>query len=185
MRLHMSGEKTSCSIFEKVAEFHRAVGHPVRTSPSCDTDVVPYHEQALRYNLIREELEEYLRAIADGDLVAIADSLTDLLYVVAGSFLVFGLDPMALFNEVHRSNMSKVSSGYRVRDDGKIVKGPDYSPPDILSVIRRMGAAKPERVAGGDAQPCPRCGRICYVVEGRKDAFCSECGYKFPCCEGI
>jgi predicted HAD superfamily Cof-like phosphohydrolase len=90
---------------EMVAEFHRTFGHPVRSEP-----VIPAPERcALRVALLREELDELSAAIADNDLVEIADALCDLQYVLSGAILEFGLGGRfkALFEEVQRSNMSK------------------------------------------------------------------------------
>jgi len=170
-----------------VAEFHQAAGHPVRKEPTID---IPFKEQSLRYNLIKEELEEYLQAIADADLVAVADALTDILYVVIGSFLTFGLDPGPLMEEVHRSNMTKFGPGHSKRADGKLIKSPLYEAPDIARVIRELRGEEPpvaRRVTVGpvDALECPQCGQTVFGIEGRKDAICKTCGHKFACCEGV
>ena len=91
----------------------------------------------LRYELIREELEEMREALDTKDLVGIADALADLLYVVYGAGHSFGLDLDACFNEVHRSNMSKLDKNGKpiYREDGKVLKGEDYSPPDLKSTL--------------------------------------------------
>ncbi|MEY2792314.1 MAG: hypothetical protein RJA76_306 [Bacteroidota bacterium] len=89
----------------QVAEFHYTFGAPVLESPS-----IPHETRcALRVKLLEEELEELKQAIADNDLVEIADALCDLQYVLSGAILEFGLGPkfVELFNEVQRSNMSK------------------------------------------------------------------------------
>lgn len=88
-----------------VAEFHRTFGHPVLSDPQ-----IPAAERcALRVALLREELEELSAAIADHDLVEVADALCDLQYVLSGAILEFGLGDRfkTLFEEVQRSNMSK------------------------------------------------------------------------------
>ena len=93
---------------EMVAEFHRTFGHPVLSEPQ-----IPAPERcALRVALLREELDELSAAIADRDLVEIADALCDLQYVLSGAILEFGLGERfkALFEEVQRSNMSKSCS---------------------------------------------------------------------------
>lgn len=117
--------------FDMVEDFMNAFGQDVETEPQW-TSV-----SELRYELIREELEEMREALDDKDLIGVADALTDLLYVVYGAGHSFGLDLDATFNEVHRSNMSKLGSDGKpiYRDDGKVLKGPDYSEPDLKKVL--------------------------------------------------
>ena len=117
--------------FDMVEDFMNAFGQDVETEPQW-TSV-----SELRYELIREELEEMREALDDKDLIGVADALTDLLYVVYGAGHSFGLDLDATFNEVHRSNMSKLGSDGKpiYRDDGKVLKGPDYSEPDLQKVL--------------------------------------------------
>jgi predicted HAD superfamily Cof-like phosphohydrolase len=89
-----------------VAEFHRTFHHPILEQPT-----VPGEDRCnLRVALLREELEELQQAVAARDIVGIADALCDIQYVLAGAVLEFGLGEKfsALFEEVHRSNMSKV-----------------------------------------------------------------------------
>lgn len=109
-----------------VAEFHRAIAQGIGESPGI-------RDAALRYELIREELEEFRVALMQNNLVEAADALADLAYVVMGGFVTFGIDPNPVLAEVHRSNMSKAGGGKR--EDGKIKKGPNYSPPDLARVI--------------------------------------------------
>ena len=92
---------------------------------------------ALRINLIEEELNELRQATEEKDLVAVADALTDLLYVVYGSGHAYGIDLDDCFQEVHRSNLSKLDENSQpiYREDGKVLKGSNYSPPDLESVI--------------------------------------------------
>jgi len=89
----------------QVAEFHRTFKHPVKDKPE-----IPSKERsALRVSLLAEELKELVQAIEDNDLVEVADALCDLQYVLSGAILEFGLGEKFkdLFDEVHRSNMSK------------------------------------------------------------------------------
>jgi len=89
----------------QVAEFHRTFKHPVLNEPT-----MPGKERAaLRVALLAEELKELQQAIDDNDIVEVADALCDLQYVLAGAIHEFGLGAKfkALFDEVHRSNMSK------------------------------------------------------------------------------
>lgn len=91
----------------------------------------------LRKNLILEETNELIEAYLQGDIVEIADALTDLLYVVYGAGLAFGIDLDACFQEVHDSNMSKLDSDGKVirREDGKVLKGPNFRKPDLKKVL--------------------------------------------------
>ncbi len=89
----------------QVAEFHRTFKHPIQETPN-----IPSKQRSdLRVSLLAEELKELQQAIDDNDLVEVADALCDLQYVLAGAILEFGLGEKfkALFDEVHRSNMSK------------------------------------------------------------------------------
>ena len=95
-------------------------------------------------HLIAEELEEYRAAFAAGDLIEIADALTDLLYLVLGTYYSHGLQDIAaeLFDEVHRSNMTKLGANGQpvLREDGKVLKSELYSPPDLRAIIKRATA---------------------------------------------
>lgn len=119
--------------FEKVAQFMTTFGQEVKTSPSFpDQDTIK-----LRRELIDEELKELDVAIGDNDPVEVADALTDLLYVIYGMGHSFGLDLQKCFDEVHRSNMSKLDEDGKpiYREDGKILKGPSYTPPNLKDII--------------------------------------------------
>ena len=93
----------------------------------------------LRYNLLKEENEEYLEACKRGDLVEIADALGDLLYITYGTILKHGLqDKMEeVFDEIHRSNMSKLDENGKpiFREDGKVLKSALYFRPDIKKIL--------------------------------------------------
>ena len=92
---------------------------------------------ALRVELIDEELKELCEATSKQDMVGIADALTDLLYVVYGAGHSYGVDLDECFAEVHRSNMSKLDDNGNpiYREDGKVLKGRNYTPPDLATVI--------------------------------------------------
>jgi len=117
--------------FEKVAEFMNAFKQDVETEPQW-TSV-----SELRYSLIDEELKELREALDDRNLVEVADALTDLLYVVYGAGHSFGIDLDKCFKEVHNSNMSKLGEDGNpiYREDGKVLKGPNYWKPDLKKVL--------------------------------------------------
>lgn len=114
---------------DMVAEFHRKFDIPVGDRPS----IVSEATRQLRVRLIQEEFAELQEAMAAQDLPAVAKELADLLYVVYGTAVSYGLDMDPVFREVHRSNLSKVG-GYK-REDGKWVKPPTYSPADVTSLL--------------------------------------------------
>ena len=92
----------------------------------------------LRYNLIKEELDEFEQAIKDQDLKEVADALTDILYVTYGAGHAFGIDLNKCFDEVQRSNMSKLGDDGKpiYNDQGKVMKGPKYFQPDLSKFIK-------------------------------------------------
>lgn len=118
---------------EQVREFHEKFGCSVRSKPEWPTG----DERALRRRLMREELDEFDAACACTDMVGAADALGDLLYVLLGSAVTFGIDLEPVFEEIHRSNMSKVWPDGTVRKDegGKVIKPPTYSRADLLRVL--------------------------------------------------
>jgi predicted HAD superfamily Cof-like phosphohydrolase len=122
----------------QVAEFHRAYGLPVCSSPQPNVDAGLV---ALRQSLIDEEVGELRAAAAAGDLVGVADALADIVYVAYGTAHTYGIDLDAVLDEVHASNMTKLGSdGAPVRRaDGKVLKGPDYRPPDITTALGLSG----------------------------------------------
>ena len=120
--------------FEKVEQFMNAFGQAVRKSPTTgDPDL-----QRLRIDLIREELDEFVDAISEDNVIEMADALTDILYVVYGAGHAFGIDLDACFDEVHNSNMSKLGSMGKpiYRADGKVMKGENYFPPDLTKIVK-------------------------------------------------
>ena len=119
--------------FESVGVFMHSFGQEVKTAPELPSEKV----QQLRYDLIDEELTELHCGMQNDCLVEIADALTDLLYVVYGAGHAYGIDLDKCFAEVHRSNMSKLGEDGKPlhREDGKVMKSPLYSPPDLESVL--------------------------------------------------
>lgn len=108
-----------------VAEFHRKFDIPVGDRPLIPDEAV----RQLRVRLIQEEFDELQEAMSAKNLPAVAKELADLLYVVYGTAVSYGVDMDPVFREVHRSNLSKVG-GYK-REDGKWVKPTTYSPADV------------------------------------------------------
>ena len=121
-----------------VAEFHDAFG-----IESANAPVVSLPEQTvlLRHNLMKEENEEYLEAAQNKDLVEVADALGDMLYILCGTILSHGMQHKIteVFNEIQRSNMSKLGADGKpiYREDGKVLKGPNYFKPNIASILNK------------------------------------------------
>ena len=117
---------------DALVEFHRVFGAHSEETPTVD---LPDEVIALRVSLIQEELNEYRHAAETHDLVEVADALSDLMYVVLGTYVSHGLQDLAeaLFAEVHRSNMSKLDANGQViyRADGKVLKSNRWRPPDL------------------------------------------------------
>jgi predicted HAD superfamily Cof-like phosphohydrolase len=118
-----------------VEEFHRAFDILVQLSPT----VVDERTRELRLKLIQEEFEELREALTQGDLESISKEIADLLYVVYGTAVSYGIDMDPVFREVHRSNMSKVG-GYK-REDGKWVKPATYSPACIEPILAEQSGS--------------------------------------------
>jgi predicted HAD superfamily Cof-like phosphohydrolase len=117
---------------EFVEEFHAVFNLPVRNYP----ELPKINERILRIDLLTEEYEEYLKAENFDDLIGIADGLADIVYIAFGTALAYGIPLDAVMSEVHRSNMSKLENGVPLyREDGKVIKGPSYSPPNIPSIL--------------------------------------------------
>ena len=110
-----------------------AFGQSVEMEPTWPD----FNTRELRLELIQEELDELSDAVADRDMIQIADALTHLLYVVYGAGHSFGIDLDECFEEVHRSNMSKLGENGRPihREDGKVLKGPNYVPPSLIDLV--------------------------------------------------
>lgn len=139
----------------KVRQFHTAFGQPVRDTPTTEVDD---GLRDLRVELIREEFEEYARAVygpkcrvsvsypVDSDhapdIIEIADAMGDIAYVLYGAALVYGIDLAPVVSDIHYSNMSKLDpeTGEALyRADGKVKKGSDYFPPNLAFVLAQQG----------------------------------------------
>ena len=121
------------SNFNKVKTFMETFGQEVKTKPSFNTDKI----NSLRYDLIKEELEELKEAMENKDLLEVADALTDILYVTYGAGHAFGIDLDKCFKEVQSSNMSKLGEDGKpiYNESGKVMKGPKYFKPDLTKFV--------------------------------------------------
>ena len=128
-----------------VEEFHKKFDILVHTSPTDASE----DTRRLRIRLIQEEFDELKESMVEGNLAALAKEMADLLYVVYGTAVSYGIDMEPVFREVHRSNLSKVG-GYK-REDGKWVKPPTYSPAKIepLLAIQMSASEEAQRPIGG------------------------------------
>ncbi|WP_395634256.1 hypothetical protein [Flavobacterium sp.] len=120
-----------------VKEFHTAFGLGVsQEMKAC----LGEQKNTLRFNLMKEENEEYWEAVQNNDLVEIADALGDMLYILCGTILEHGLQHKieAVFDEIQRSNMSKLGEDGKpiYREDGKVMKGPNYFKPNFEDILR-------------------------------------------------
>ena len=120
--------------FEKVGLFMKTFGQEVKTKPSLSSEKI----NILRTSLINEELEEFKEAIRNNDLKEAADALTDILYVTYGAGHAFGINLDKCFDEVQRSNMSKLGEdGKPIYNElGKVMKGPKYFKPDLNKFLK-------------------------------------------------
>lgn len=121
---------------DAVKAFHRAFKLDFRETPKANLGA---DKNMLRYKLMREENEEYLDAANDDDLVEVADALGDMLYILCGTIIEHGLQHKIeeVFEEIQRSNMSKLGADGEpiYREDGKVLKGPNYFKPDIERIL--------------------------------------------------
>ena len=120
--------------FKLVKNFMETFGQEVKTKPSFSTEKI----NSLRYNLIKEELEELKVAMENKDLLEVADALTDILYVTYGAGHAFGIDLDKCFEEVQNSNMSKLDENSKpiYNEFGKVMKGPKYFKPDLTKFVK-------------------------------------------------
>jgi len=121
------------SNFEDVKKFMETFGQMVKTKPSFPDEKT----MELRYDLIKEELNELEEAMKIKNLKEIADALTDILYVTYGAGFAYGINLDKCFKEVQRANMSKLGDDGKpiYNDKGKVMKGPNYSPPNLKRFV--------------------------------------------------
>ncbi len=121
---------------EAVKEFHEAFNIGYRNSLKADLGLA---KNTLRFDLMKEENEEYLEAAKNNDIVEVADALGDMLYILCGTIIEHGMQHKieAVFEEIQRSNMSKLGEDGKpiFREDGKVLKGPNYFKPNIKQIL--------------------------------------------------
>ena len=119
-----------------VQEFHEAFKIGYRTSLKADLGI---SKNTLRFDLMKEENEEYLEAANNNDMVEVADALGDMLYILCGTIIEHGMQHKieAVFEEIQQSNMSKLGADGQpiYRQDGKVLKGPNYFKPNIKQIL--------------------------------------------------
>ncbi|MCF4102073.1 nucleoside triphosphate pyrophosphohydrolase family protein [Gillisia sp. M10.2A] len=121
---------------DAVKEFHSAFGLGINERPIANLGEA---KNMLRFNLMKEENEEYLEAANNNDLTEVADALGDMLYILCGTIIEHGMQHKIeeVFEEIQRSNMSKLGSDGKpiYREDGKVLKGPTYFKPNIKEIL--------------------------------------------------
>ena len=122
------------SNFNKVKIFMKTFGQEVKNKPSFSSEKI----NNLRYELIKEELDEFKEALKDKDILEVADALTDILYVTYGAGHAFGINLDKCFEEVQQSNMSKLDEKGKpiYNERGKVMKGPSYFKPDLTKFVK-------------------------------------------------
>ena len=133
---------------QMLREFHASKAIHGGLMPEQPTADIPVWVQMLRISLLDEEVRELAEAVEAGDIVKIADAIGDIAYVAVGTAVTYGIPFDAVFAEVHRSNMTKINTPA----EAKLVKGPDYQPPDIARVLAdpKLRAAHPAPGYGDD-----------------------------------
>jgi len=121
-----------------VQEFHTAFKIGYKNEPIADLGNA---KNELRFNLMKEENEEYFEAAQNNDMVEVADALGDMLYILCGTIIEHGMQHKIeeVFNEIQRSNMSKLGENGQpiYREDGKVLKGPNYFKPNIKEILEK------------------------------------------------
>ena len=121
------------SNFKRVKKFMETFGQEIKEKASFPNDKIT----SLRYDLIKEELDEFKEAIDKKDIKEVADALTDILYVTYGAGHAFGIDLDKCFEEVQNSNMSKLGNDGKpiYNENGKVMKGPNYFKPNLSKFV--------------------------------------------------
>ena len=121
-----------------VTAFHKAFRLVVNNTPTTEIDE---DTMRLRFSLMDEENKEYLDAVKNKDLIEVADALGDMLYILCGTIITHGMQDVIdeVFEEIQQSNMSKLGNDGKpiYREDGKVLKGPNYFRPDIAKILKK------------------------------------------------
>ena len=121
-----------------VEKFHKVYGILINDRPTVDIDKELIK---LRFNLMKEENEEYFEAAKKNDIVEVADALGDMLYILCGTIITHGFQNKIeeVFDEIQNSNMSKLGKDGKpiYRGDGKVMKGPNYFKPNIRAILKK------------------------------------------------
>lgn len=122
---------------EMVQEFHEVFDHLIQDKPNANVDI---SIQSLRYDLIYEELRELNEAMLDRDIVEVADAIADLLYVVYGTAVSYGINIEPVFEAVHKSNMDKIwpDGELHYHPNGKVKKPEGWEPPNIKAILKEQ-----------------------------------------------
>ena len=123
------------NVFKDVYEFQKSFGLNIGDSPAIPENI---DERNLRMDLLEEEYNEYKEAEEKADIVGIADALGDMIYIICGTAVSYGIPLEEVFDEIHRSNMAKLVDGKVIRRaDGKVLKPEGWTPPDIQSILKK------------------------------------------------
>jgi predicted HAD superfamily Cof-like phosphohydrolase len=130
-----TSQELRSGLLDAAMAFHAAFNLPRQALPSLAIDE---SLAKTRIALLEEEVGEYLEAVSESDLVGIADALADIVYVIFGTAVTYGIDLDRVLSEVHRSNMSKLDRDGKplVRADGKVIKSDQYFPPDVAGGLK-------------------------------------------------
>jgi predicted HAD superfamily Cof-like phosphohydrolase len=124
---------------QAVIDFHNAFGLGIEQNPKAN---LPHAISKLRFDLMKEENEEYLEAARANDIVEIGDALGDMLYILCGTIIAHGFQDKieSIFDEIQKSNMSKLGADGKpiYRKDGKVLKGPNYFKPNIEKILKEI-----------------------------------------------
>ena len=124
---------------QAVIDFHNAFGLAVEQNPKAN---LPNAISKLRFDLMKEENEEYLAAAKENDIIEIGDALGDMLYILCGTIIAHGFQDKieSIFDEIQKSNMSKLGADGKpiYREDGKVLKGPNYFKPNIKKILKEI-----------------------------------------------
>ena len=125
--------------------FHKTFGAPIGVEPQ----LISKERNDLRYELMREENQEYIDACNSNDMVEVADALGDMLYILCGTIVEHGMQHKIeqVFNEIQASNMSKLDEAGNpiYREDGKILKGKNYFKPNIKKILEEFNFPKEDK----------------------------------------